>query len=71
MEEVIKNTTAQWGAIGLLIIVLLAANAVQWRRALQRDEEFARLNSELKEVAIACVTVNTEMVTLIRDRGRG
>lgn len=60
--------TAQWGAVGVLVSVLTAANIFQWRLGRQREERMDTIMDKAADIAIQQTAAIVELVTLVRDR---
>lgn len=62
-EGIISSLPAQYGALGVLVVVSLAANVAQWLRSCKLQDEYFEQNLQTKAVLV-------ELVTLVRDRRR-
>lgn len=40
LDEIAKNIALQYGAIGLLVAVLILGNVIQWRRSTKQQDDY-------------------------------
>lgn len=60
-EEITHNVAAQWGAIGILVAVLLGACIALWRRLVKIQDDYF-------EQTVQHTAVLVELNVLIRNR---
>lgn len=72
VEDIASNVYAQWGSVGVLVSVLSAANVVQWKRGIKKDDDHAaamtKVQDDMLEQSKEQTAALVELVTLIRDR---
>ncbi len=68
MDPVFNNVIAQWGAVGILVALLILCCRALWQRVNELTADKDKLNEKMQDRLIVSIENNTRILTELAGR---